>query len=148
MKDNSYNNYRKYRANRHGYKVNQIAMPIAVIIIIALLTKFWWLLILIALSIVIIPIVNTIEKRKESTEITKVSTKKEMQKVRLNMSSTDIGYINKNNQKNNGRTYNPENDHQQWYYNMECLNCGHVYYSNGTDIWQRKCPKCQGGKSN
>lgn len=51
-------------------------MPIAVIIIIALLTKFWWLLILIALSIVIIPIVNTIEKRKESTEITKVSTKK------------------------------------------------------------------------
>ena len=62
MKDNSYNNYRKYRANRHGY---QIAMPIAVIIIIALLTKFWWLLILIALSIVIIPIVNTIEKRKE-----------------------------------------------------------------------------------
>ena len=132
MKDNSYNNYRKYRANRHGYKVNQIAMPIAVIIIIALLTKFWWLLILIALSIVIIPIVNTIE----------------MQKVRLNMSSTDIGYINKNNQKNNGRTDNPGNDHQQWYYNMECLNCGHVYYSNGTDIWQRKCPKCQGGKSN
>lgn len=147
MKDNSYNNYRKYRANRHGYKVNQIAMPITVIIIIALLTKFWWLLILIA-TIVIIPIVNTIEKRKESTEITKVSTKKEMQKVRLNMSSTDIGYINKNNQKNNGRTDNPGNDHQQWYYNMECLNCGHVYYSNGTDIWQKKCPKCQGGKSN
>lgn len=90
-------------------------MPIAVIIIIALLTKFWWLLILIVLSIVIIPIVNTIEKRKESTEITKVSAKKEMQKVRLNMSSTDIGYINKNNQKNIGRTDNPGNDHQQWY---------------------------------
>lgn len=121
-------------------------MPIAVIIIIALLTKFWWLLILIA-SIVIIPIVNTIEK-KESTEITKVSAKKEMQKVRLDMSSTNIGYINKNNQKNIGRTDNPGNDHQQWYYNMECLNCGHVYYLNGTDIWQRKCPKCQGGKSN
>lgn len=146
MKDNSYNNYRKYRANRHGYKVNQIAMPIAVIIIIALLTRFWWLLTLIALSIVIIPIVNTIEKK--STEITRVSTKKEMEKVRLDMSSTDIGYINKNNQKNIGRTDNPGNDHQQWYYNMECLNCGHVYYSNGTDIWQRKCPKCQGGKSN
>lgn len=146
MKDNTYNNYRKYRANRHGYKVNQIAMPIAVIIIIALLTRFWWLLTLIALSIVIIPIVNTIEKK--STEITKVSTKKEMEKVRLDMSSTDIGYINKNNQKNIGRTDNPGNDHQQWYYNMECLNCGHVYNSNGTDIWQKKCPKCQGGKSN
>ena len=69
MKDNSYNNYRKYRANRHGYKVNQIAMPIAVIIIIALLTKFWWLLILIALSIVIIPIVNTIEKEKNKMKL-------------------------------------------------------------------------------
>ena len=60
MEDNSYNNYRKYRANRHGYKMNQIAMPIAVIIIIALLTKFWWLLILIALTIVTISIVNKI----------------------------------------------------------------------------------------
>lgn len=77
-----------------------------------------------------------------------MSTKKEMEKVRLDMSSTDIGYINKNNQKNIGRTDNPGNDHQQWYYNMECLNCGHVYYSNGTDIWQKKCLKCQGGKSN
>lgn len=64
MKDNTYNNYRKYRANRYGYKVNQIAMPIAVISIIALLTRFWWLLTLIALSIVIIPIVNTIEKKE------------------------------------------------------------------------------------
>lgn len=64
MKDNTYNNYRKYTVNRHGCKVNQIAMPIAVIIIIALLTRFWWLLTLIALSIVIIPIVNTIEKKE------------------------------------------------------------------------------------
>lgn len=63
LKDNSYNNYRKYRANRHCYKVNQIAMPIAVIIIIALLTKFWWLLILIAF-IVIISIINMIEKNQ------------------------------------------------------------------------------------
>lgn len=69
MKDNSYNNYRKYRANRHGYKVNQIAMPVAVIIIIALLTKFWWLLTLIVLSIVIIPIVNTIEKERNQLKL-------------------------------------------------------------------------------
>ena len=69
MKDNNYNNYRKYRANRHGYKVNQIAMPIAVIIIIALLTRFWWLLTLIALSIVIIPIVNTIEKERNQLKL-------------------------------------------------------------------------------
>lgn len=69
MKDNTYNNYRKYRANRHGYKVNQIAMPIAVIIIIALLTRFWWLLTLIVLSIVIIPIVNTIEKERNQLKL-------------------------------------------------------------------------------
>ena len=69
LKDNSYNNYRKYRANRHGYKVNQIAMPIAVIIIIALLTRFWWLLTLIVLSIVIIPIVNTIEKERNQLKL-------------------------------------------------------------------------------
>ena len=31
-----------------------------------------------------------------------------MEKVRLDMSSTDIGYINKNNQKNNGRTSSEE----------------------------------------
>lgn len=44
-----------------------------------------------------------------------MSAKKETQKVRFDISSTDIGYINKNNQKNNGRTDNPGNDHQQWY---------------------------------
>lgn len=69
MKDSSYNNYRKYRANRHGYKVNQIAMPIEVIIIIALLTKFWWLLTLIVLSIAIILIVNTIEKERNQLKL-------------------------------------------------------------------------------
>ena len=52
-----------------------------------------------------IPIVNAIEKRKESAEIIKTSAKKGMQKGKLNMSS-------------------------------------------GTDIWQRKCHECQGGKSN
>lgn len=29
---------------------------------------------------------------------------------------------------------------------LECLKCGHKYYANGTDIWLRKCPKCQGGR--
>lgn len=48
---------------------------------------------MIALTIVMIPIVNAIEKRKESAEIIETSAKKEMQKGKLNMSSTDIGYI-------------------------------------------------------
>lgn len=63
------------------------------------------------------------------------------------MQSTDTGYINKNNQRNNGKTELSGTDNMQWFYQMECLNCGFVYLANGTDIWQRKCPKCQGGRS-
>ena len=62
------------------------------------------------------------------------------------MKTTDIGYVNKNGQINLGRTEERGTDHGQWFYKMECQNCGHVYKANGTDIWQRKCPKCQGGK--
>ena len=59
---------------------------------------------------------------------------------------TEAGTINKNNQRNNGKTNIPGTDYGQWFYSMECLNCGHNYMANGTDIWLRKCPKCQGGK--
>jgi hypothetical protein len=60
--------------------------------------------------------------------------------------STAIGYINKNMQENLGRTHMPGTDNNQWFYVLKCGSCGNEYYSNGTDIWQRKCPKCQGGK--
>lgn len=60
--------------------------------------------------------------------------------------STSTGFINKNNQRNNGKTEKPGTDFGQWFYDMECLNCGHKYYANGSDIWQRKCPCCQGGR--
>jgi hypothetical protein len=62
------------------------------------------------------------------------------------MRSIENGYVNKNNQKNNGRTEKPGSDFLPWFYEMECMNCGHKYTANGTDIWQRKCPKCQGGR--
>ena len=29
---------------------------------------------------------------------------------------------------------------------MKCLDCGHKYFANGSDIWQRKCKKRQGGQ--
>ena len=61
--------------------------------------------------------------------------------------TTITGYINKNNQRNNGRTDIPGTDYGQWFYDMECLHCGHKYYANGSDIWLRKCPKCQGGRA-
>lgn len=62
------------------------------------------------------------------------------------MKTTEKGYINKNRQKNNGKTNKLGTDYGQWFYEMECLNCEHKYYANGTDIWQRKCPQCQGGR--
>lgn len=39
-------------------------------------------------------------------------------------------------------------DHGALAYKMTCLRpeCGHVYGSNGTDVFQRRCPKCDGGK--
>ncbi len=60
--------------------------------------------------------------------------------------STKTGYINKNNQRNNGKTDEPGTGNLQWFYEMECLNCGYKYKANGHDIWLRKCPNCQGGK--
>ena len=62
------------------------------------------------------------------------------------MKSTEMGFVNKNKQRNNGRTDMPGTDNQQWFYAMECLNCGHQYHANGSDIRERKCPNCQGGK--
>ncbi|WP_409422740.1 hypothetical protein ABHF91_06995 [Pseudaeromonas sp. ZJS20] len=61
--------------------------------------------------------------------------------------TTKIGYVNRNNQKNHGSRGVSGTDHGQVSYKLECLNpnCGHVYGANGTDIFQRKCPKCQGG---
>ncbi|MFA0256074.1 hypothetical protein [Vibrio breoganii] len=61
--------------------------------------------------------------------------------------TTQIGYINRNNQKNHGTRGVAGNDHGQVSYKLECLQsgCGAIYGANGTDVFQRKCPKCQGG---
>lgn len=59
--------------------------------------------------------------------------------------STQIGYVNANRQKNHGTDGKPGTDHEQYAYQIECLDCRFRYEANGTDIWQRKCPACQGG---
>lgn len=67
-------------------------------------------------------------------------------KRRVAMSdTTQTGYINKNNQKNIGKSDMPGTDYMQRFYQMECLHCGYHYFANGSDIWLRKCPNCQGG---
>ena len=42
--DTSYRRYSNYRANKHQYKMNQIAAPIAMMLIIGVVSKFWWIL--------------------------------------------------------------------------------------------------------
>lgn len=59
------------------------------------------------------------------------------------MGTLDIGYINKNNQRNNGLRGFSDTHYNQRFFEMECLNCGHKYLANGCDVWQRKCPNCQ-----
>jgi hypothetical protein len=65
-----------------------------------------------------------------------------------NTKTTQVGYINRNRQKCTGHRGVAGTDHGQQAYRMECLetNCGHVYGANGTDVFQRKCPRCGGGK--
>ena len=58
------------------------------------------------------------------------------------MKTTEVGYINKNNQKNLGYRGVSETHVSAKSYEMECLDCGHKYLANGCDIWLRKCPAC------
>ena len=61
--------------------------------------------------------------------------------------TTKVGYINRNNQECHGHRGRAGTDHYQVAYRMECLYCGHVYGANGSDVFQRKCPECQGGEA-
>ena len=152
--DASYRRYVQYRANRQQFKMDQIAAPIVAIIFIGIITKFWWLFVAIVISVIVKRIKN---KRKmfdnkvvvSQNEMTTNAAEKIPTERRTNMGlkSTDDGYINKNEQKNLGKTSKPGTDNNQWFYQMECLKCGHQYYSNGTNIYERKCPKCGKGRS-
>ena len=72
---------------------------------------------------------------------------KAIPKDRENAPTTVPGYVNGNQQRNLRKTNPPlpGNDHMQVTYVLECLKCGNAYGANGSDIWLRKCPKCQGG---
>lgn len=59
--------------------------------------------------------------------------------------TTDEGYINKNGQRNMGRTTIQGTDFGQNLYVMRCEHCKKEYFANGTDIFLKKCPQCQGG---
>ena len=61
--------------------------------------------------------------------------------------TTTPGYVNRNLQEVIARTEQAGSDHGQRVYLLRCARCGYQYGANGSDIFQRKCPKCQGGKS-
>ena len=153
--DSSYRCYRQYRANRHQYKVDQVTAPIVMMFVIGLITEYWWVIIA---GIAILLLIrfskeytkkNAIRQTDNSTSDVSIKQNKKTgfhKEEVATMSTTEVGYINKNNQRNNGRTDIPGTDFGQWFYDMECLECGHKYHANGHDVWLRKCPKCQGGR--
>lgn len=58
--------------------------------------------------------------------------------------TTELGFVNDNRQRVVERTGLP-GDHNQRLYRLHCENCHHEYGANGADIFERRCPRCQGG---
>jgi putative restriction endonuclease len=55
------------------------------------------------------------------------------------------GDINQNGQQILRLTSEKGTDYNARVWALRCRNCLHVYGSNSTDAWERKCPKCQKG---
>jgi hypothetical protein len=55
--------------------------------------------------------------------------------------TTEIGYINRNDQEVIRPTGKPGTDHGQYVYVLRCRTCRHEYGANGSDIFLRRCPK-------
>ena len=66
--------------------------------------------------------------------------------ARESRGTVEIGFINKNRQQVFAATDLPGSDHGQRIYVLCCRYCGTDYGSNGSDIFQRKCPNCQDGR--
>ena len=62
------------------------------------------------------------------------------------MRTTDTGFLNTNGQLVVRATELPGTDNLQRIYLLRCSNCGNEYGANGSDIHERKCPSCQGGR--
>jgi 5-methylcytosine-specific restriction protein A len=59
--------------------------------------------------------------------------------------STQIGFVNDNDQLVLGPTGRDGTDHGQKIYVLRCQRCAHEYGANGSDIALRRCPVCGGG---
>ncbi len=54
-------------------------------------------------------------------------------------------HLNPNGQQCYGHCGVSGTDHGQYAYKTECTICGYGYGSNGSDVFERRCPKCQKG---
>ena len=70
--DTAYRRYANYRANKHQYKMNQIATPIAMMLIIGVVSKYWW--IILGVGVVIFASILYKTNRNESTDTSSEST--------------------------------------------------------------------------
>ena len=81
--------------------------------------------------------------------VNRLQTKEVIRSLRMTMAAkgatTRPGYVNRNNQIVVRSTGMPGNDHLQIVYVLRCRACETEYGANGSDVWQRKCPSCQGG---
>lgn len=60
--------------------------------------------------------------------------------------TTVPGFVNAHGQVVIRNTGAPGTDHMQYTYQLACSRCGYVYGANGSDIHERRCPKCDGSK--
>jgi len=59
--------------------------------------------------------------------------------------TTQIGYVNRNDQECLGTRGTQGTDHCQVAHKLRCRSCEFEYGANSSDVFQRKCPRCQGG---
>ena len=60
--------------------------------------------------------------------------------------TTVPGFKNRNGQLVVRATSLPGNDHLQKIYVLQCGKCKTEFGANGSDIFQRRCPECGGGR--
>ena len=76
----------------------------------------------------------------------RVRTARETLMVKADKGTTVNGYVNRNGQVTIRNTQQAGSDHLRYVYHLACSKCGYNYGSNGSDIFDRKCPECQGGR--
>lgn len=66
--DSSYNRYRQYQANRRQYKMDQIAAPIVMMLILGFVTEYWVIIVTVTIAVLVLKFKKN-SKKKKSTEV-------------------------------------------------------------------------------